>query len=95
MALDTFTDEGQSAVLGVTWPASRRLHPTGSVVCPPKLRVRVGLKEGDVVMVGLVDLVKLLFVERRIIVPTNNPSRAAWPWEPAMLKGGREMGWGR
>ena len=57
--------------------------------------MRVGLKEGDVVMVGLVDLVKLLFVERRIIVPTNNPSRAAWPWEPAMLKGGWGMGWGR
>jgi hypothetical protein len=31
-ALDTFTDDGQSTVLGVTWPASRRLHPTGSVV---------------------------------------------------------------
>ena len=54
--------------------------------------MRVGLKEGDVVMVGLVDLVKLLFVERRIIVPTNNPSRAAWPWEPAMLEGGLGMG---
>lgn len=61
-------------------------------ICPPKLRVRVGL---NVVMVGLVDLVKLLFVERRIIVPTNKPSRAAWPWEPAMLEGGRGVGWGR
>ena len=47
-------------------------------ICPPKLRVRVA---------GLAVLVKLLFVERRIIVPTKKPSRAAWPWEPAMLEG--------